>query len=46
MLLSGLGADELLGGYARHRNAFAKGGWQGLVDEVREYRSAARRVYY
>lgn len=23
-----------LGGYARHRNAFRHGGWQGLVDEV------------
>ena len=34
MLLSGLGSDELLGGYGRHRHAFAKGGWEGLLDEV------------
>lgn len=34
VLLSGLGSDELLGGYSRHRVAFAKGGWEGLLDEV------------
>ncbi|WVQ93551.1 hypothetical protein IAU59_000626 [Kwoniella sp. CBS 9459] len=32
--ISGLGADEQLGGYARHRHAFQKGGWQGLIDET------------
>nr|XP_031863485.1 uncharacterized protein CI109_000735 [Kwoniella shandongensis]KAA5530557.1 hypothetical protein CI109_000735 [Kwoniella shandongensis] len=32
--LSGLGADEQLGGYARHRHAFNQGGWQGLIDET------------
>jgi asparagine synthetase B (glutamine-hydrolysing) len=35
VILSGLGADELLGGYVRHRNAFKHAGWQGLLDEVR-----------
>lgn len=35
VLISGLGSDELLGGYSRHRNAFVSGGWQGLIDEVR-----------
>jgi asparagine synthetase B (glutamine-hydrolysing) len=34
VLLSGLGADELLGGYIRHKNAFKHAGWQGLLDEV------------
>ncbi len=34
VLLSGLGADELLGGYIRHRNAYKHTGWQGLLDEV------------
>ncbi|OCF41643.1 cytoplasmic protein [Kwoniella heveanensis CBS 569] len=32
--ISGLGADEQLGGYARHRHAFQRGGWPGLVDET------------
>ncbi|KAK8845569.1 hypothetical protein IAR55_006284 [Kwoniella newhampshirensis] len=32
--LSGLGADEQLGGYARHRHAFHQGGWQGLINET------------
>lgn len=35
VILSGLGADELLGGYIRHKNAFKHEGWQGLLDEVR-----------
>ena len=35
VILSGLGADELLGGYIRHKNAFKHAGWQGLLDEVR-----------
>jgi len=34
VLLSGLGSDELLGGYARHRNAFSAHSWQGLIDEL------------
>lgn len=34
VLLSGLGSDELLGGYSRHRRAFEQAGWNALVDEV------------
>jgi len=34
VLLSGLGADELFGGYARHAAAFARGGFQALNDEL------------
>ena len=34
VLLSGLGADELLGGYGRHRSVHARGGWQGLASEL------------
>ncbi|KAF2103578.1 asparagine synthase related protein [Rhizodiscina lignyota] len=34
VLLSGLGADELFGGYQRHATAFARHGFQGLVDEL------------
>lgn len=34
VLLNGLGSDELLGGYGRHRIAYAQGGWQALIDEV------------
>ena len=34
VLLSGLGSDELLGGYSRHRVAFRRGGWGSLVNEV------------
>jgi asparagine synthetase B (glutamine-hydrolysing) len=34
ILLSGLGADELLGGYARHSTAFRRAGYQGLLDEL------------
>jgi asparagine synthetase B (glutamine-hydrolysing) len=34
MLLNGLGADELLGGYGRHRTAFKAGGWPAVIDEV------------
>ncbi|KAF4606907.1 hypothetical protein EYR38_000962 [Pleurotus pulmonarius] len=33
VILSGLGADELLGGYSRHRTAFTHG-WKSLVDEL------------
>jgi asparagine synthetase B (glutamine-hydrolysing) len=35
VLLSGLGADELLGGYSRHRSAFARGGWPAFAAELR-----------
>lgn len=34
VLLSGLGADELFGGYVRHATAFARRGYEGLVDEL------------
>ena len=34
VLLHGLGADELLGGYGRHRTAFKAGGWSSVIDEV------------
>lgn len=34
VLLSGLGADELLGGYARHRQAWRRGGDKALTAEL------------
>lgn len=34
VLLNGLGSDELLGGYGRHRSAFNTGGWQSVIEEV------------
>jgi len=34
VLLNGLGADELLGGYGRHRTAFKAGGWPAVIDEL------------
>lgn len=34
VLLSGLGADELLAGYTRHGTAFSRHGFKGLVQEL------------
>jgi len=34
VLLSGLGADELFGGYTRHATAFNRKGFSGLLDEL------------
>ncbi|KAK5653944.1 hypothetical protein OQA88_7869 [Cercophora sp. LCS_1] len=34
VLISGLGADELFGGYGRHAIAFSRQGYTGLVDEL------------
>ena len=34
VLLSGLGADELFGGYTRHATAFARKGYTGLLAEL------------
>lgn len=34
ILLSGLGADEQLAGYSRHRRAFDTQGWEGLEEEL------------
>lgn len=34
VLLNGLGSDELLGGYGRHRTAFSTGSWRAVIDEV------------
>ncbi|KAJ1501639.1 hypothetical protein HMI56_003121 [Coelomomyces lativittatus] len=34
VIVSGLGADELLGGYRRHRHVFEKSGWLGLQEEL------------
>ncbi|KAI9368567.1 asparagine synthase-domain-containing protein [Aspergillus egyptiacus] len=34
VLLSGLGADELFAGYARHGMAFSHVGFEGLVEEI------------
>lgn len=35
VLFSGLGADELFGGYTRHATAFSRGGYAGLADELK-----------
>lgn len=34
VLLLGSGADELFGGYTRHRNAFKRQNWSGLQKEL------------
>lgn len=34
VLFSGLGADELFGGYGRHAVAFARSGYSGLIEEL------------
>ena len=34
VLLLGMGADEQMAGYGRHRTRFTSGGWQGLIEEV------------
>lgn len=35
VLLSGLGADELFGGYQRHGTAFSRQGYPGLIEELK-----------
>lgn len=48
VVLVGSGADELFGGYTRHRNAFKRGGLNGLSKELQldwkriAYRNLAR----
>ncbi|KAG5985091.1 hypothetical protein E4U55_001595 [Claviceps digitariae] len=35
VLLSGLGADELFGGYIRHATSYNRRGYEGLIDELK-----------
>ena len=36
VLLNGLGSDELLGGYGRHRTAYyQQNGWTSVIEEVK-----------
>jgi len=35
VVLVGMGADEQLAGYSRHRSKFSAGGWSGLVEEMK-----------
>ncbi|KAA1468623.1 hypothetical protein DENSPDRAFT_833998 [Dentipellis sp. KUC8613] len=34
VLLNGLGSDELLGGYGRHRTAYTAGEWKAVIEEL------------
>ncbi|KIK04283.1 hypothetical protein K443DRAFT_93427 [Laccaria amethystina LaAM-08-1] len=34
VVISGLGSDELMGGYGRHRSAFYTGGWEAVIKEL------------
>ena len=34
LLFSGIGADELLGGYSRHRGAWQRGGVEEVIREI------------
>ncbi|KAF5382945.1 hypothetical protein D9757_006339 [Collybiopsis confluens] len=34
VLINGLGSDELLGGYGRHRTAFNVRGWHSVIEEL------------
>ncbi|KAL8997242.1 MAG: hypothetical protein Q9169_003435 [Polycauliona sp. 2 TL-2023] len=44
ILLSGLGADELFAGYTRHATAFARKGYEGLVNELElDYQRLGKR---
>lgn len=44
VLISGLGADELFGGYTRHATAFERQGYPGLLDELeRDIRRIGKR---
>ncbi|KAL8717652.1 MAG: hypothetical protein Q9225_005125 [Loekoesia sp. 1 TL-2023] len=44
VLLSGLGADELFAGYARHAAAFSRRGYPGLSDELElDYQRLGKR---
>ncbi|KAF8167897.1 asparagine synthase-domain-containing protein [Crassisporium funariophilum] len=36
VILSGLGSDELLGGYGRHRTVYMSGGWKAVIEELQQ----------
>ncbi|KDR85200.1 hypothetical protein GALMADRAFT_233883 [Galerina marginata CBS 339.88] len=36
VLLNGLGSDELLGGYSRHRSVYKSGGWEAAIAELQQ----------